>query len=336
MIKLNEIDLDKTYQISHLDTDGTIPIVLNKFFQINYAKEVMSNYGEDAENSDLSSGLYNTVIYTDFTPNDRAREIIKEKNMKCLIIDHHESVKESMEEFCKDYLNAEYIFDVNKCGTKLYYEWLLSQGYKGNKVSDYIVELTDTYDLFKKESSLFSEADKLNRLLYSSAKWYILKSNPTDRISAYETFINSMVWKMQNMNEFKFVAWEMEKIQGDINKENEIFESLIKNASKEISTRKDERGKYFCVFSCKSKISAIASRVLEKYKKVDYLLIINDYNQDDPKVSLRSREINLLDLNFTSGHELACGIDSEKVGDMKEFVRKLKNKEIFELGYKEN
>ena len=56
----------------------------------------MSNYGEDVENSDLSSGLYNTVIYTDFTPNDRAREIIKEKNMKCLIIDHHESVKESI------------------------------------------------------------------------------------------------------------------------------------------------------------------------------------------------------------------------------------------------
>ena len=75
---------------------------------------------------------------------------------------------------------------------------------------------------------------------------------------------------------------------------------------------------------------------MEKYKKVDYLLIINDYNQDEPKVSLRSREMNLLDLNFTSGHELACGIDSEKVGDMKEFVRKLKNKEIFELGYKEN
>ena len=77
-----------------------------------------------------------------------------------------------------------------------------------NAYSKYEDEL---YDLFKKESSLFSEADKLNRLLYSSAKWYILRSNPTDRISAYETFINSMVWKMQNMNEFKFVAWEMEK-----------------------------------------------------------------------------------------------------------------------------
>ena len=334
-MKLNEIDLDKTIICSHLDLDGSLPIILNKFFQINYAKEVMTNYGEDTENSDLSSGLYNTVIYTDFTPNDRAREIIKDKNMKCLIIDHHESVKESMEEFCKDYPNTEYIFDVNKCGTKLYYEWLLSQGYKGNKVSDYIVELTDTYDLFKKESPLFVEADKLNRLLYSSAKWYILRSNPTDRISAYETFINSMVWKMQNMNEFKFVAWEMEKIQGDINKENEIFESLIKNASKEISTRKDERGKYFCVFSCKSKISAIASRVLEKYKKVDYCIILNDYDPDNIKISLRSRDnFDLLSLCGTSGHSNACGVDTNFVKDINKYANNLKNKTIYELGYK--
>ena len=82
-MKLNEIDLDKTLMCCHIDADGTIPIILDRFFQINYAKEVMSNYGEDVENSDLSSGLYNTVIYTDFTPNDKAREIIKEKNLPC-------------------------------------------------------------------------------------------------------------------------------------------------------------------------------------------------------------------------------------------------------------
>ena len=82
-MKLNEIDLDKTIRVNHLDADGTCPIILDRFFQINYAKEVMSNYGEDVENSDFSSGLYDTVIYTDFTPNDRAREIIKEKNLPC-------------------------------------------------------------------------------------------------------------------------------------------------------------------------------------------------------------------------------------------------------------
>jgi len=334
-MKLNEINLDKALFISHIDCDGSIPIALNRFFQINYSKEIMTNYGEELENSDLSSGLYETVVYTDFSPNDRAKEIIKEKGIKCLVIDHHESVKEPMEEFTKSYPNAEYIFDNEKCGTKLYYEWLKSQGYEGNKVSDYIVELTDTYDLYKKGSPLFSEADKLNRLLYSSAKWYILKSNPTDRISAYETFINSMVWKTQNMNDFKFVAWETEKIQGDINKENEIFENLIRNASKEISTRKDSQGRYFCVFSCKSKVSAIASRILEKYKKLDYCVIVNDYDQDEPKISLRSREFDLLNLNHASGHSNACGINADEVESMKDYAEGLKSKRIYEIGYRE-
>ena len=44
MIKLNEIDLDKTIRVNHLDVDGSLPIILDRFFQINYAKEVMSNY----------------------------------------------------------------------------------------------------------------------------------------------------------------------------------------------------------------------------------------------------------------------------------------------------
>ena len=57
----------------------------------------------------------------------------------------------------------------------------------------------------------------------------------------------------------------MEKIQGDIKKENELFESIVKNASSEISTRKDSKGHYFIVYTCRSKISAIASRILEKY-----------------------------------------------------------------------
>lgn len=332
-MKLNEIDLSKTLFCTHCDLDGTSPLVLNRFFQINYDKEITSNYGEDVEHKYLPN--YKYAIYVDFSPNETARNIIKENNIQCIIIDHHIGTKEEIEQFCKEYEKAEYIFDNEKCGTKLYYEWLKEQGYKGNDVSDEIVELTDTYDLYQKNNPLFSESDKLNRLLYSSAKWYILKTNPTDRISAYETFINSMVWKMQNMNEFKFVAWEMEKIQADINKENDIFNELVKNASKEISTRKDSKGNYFAIFNCNSKVSAIASRILEKYKSLKYCLIINSYDENNPKISLRCKDgFNLLDLNYTSGHEQACGINSDLVGDVSKFANDLKNKTIYELGYK--
>ena len=334
-MKLNEIDLNKTLMVVHIDFDGTIPIVLNRFFQINYAKEIMTNYGEEFEFNDLSSGLYDTVIYTDFSPNEKARYIIKEKNIKCFIIDHHEAVTEELNDFCKNYDKAEYIFDNEKCGSKLYYEWLLENGYKGNDVSDYIIELVNTYDLYKQNSDLWKESEDCNRLLYVTCSWYILKSDPTNRIEAYKFFINNMLWKMQNANNFFFNQLEQSKINEDIKKENEIFENLVKNAPSEISTRKDSKGNYFAIFNCNSKISAVANRLLKKYPKLAYCMIINDYDKDNPKVSLRSLNFNLLTLNYTSGHELSCGIDSEKAGDMKDFIKKLRNKEIFELGFKE-
>lgn len=332
-MKLNEIDLSKTLAVTHCDFDGESPIILNKFFNIEYAKSISCNYSEDLELESLRSGSFENVVYTDFTPSESCRKAIIENNIKCLIIDHHESVKEEIEEFCKSYYNVEYIYDINKCGTKLYYEWLKEQGYIGNNVCEHLVELTNTYDLYKKDSPLWKEAENCNRLLYSSGKYYY----KDDRLKCFETFINSMVWKLQNMNEFKFVAWEMEKIQGDINKENELFESIIRNASKEISTRKDSKGHYFIVYTCKSKISAIASRILDKYKKVDYCIILNDYNPNDIKISLRSRDnFDLLSLCGTSGHSNACGINADSVGDVTKFANDLKNKVIFELGYKEN
>ena len=333
---LKDINLNKTMFITHCDLDGTIPIVLNRFFQINYSKEIMSNYGEDLEISSLESGQYENVIYVDFAPNEKAREIIKSKNIKCLVIDHHIAAKPEIEQFCENYSNSEYIFDNEKCGTKLYYEWLVNQnGYKGNDVSDKIVELTNTYDLYKQDSSLFDEADKMNRLLYSSCAWYVLKDNPSDRISAYKTFINSMLWKTQNMKEFKFVAWEMEKILKDIQKSNDIFNDLIKNSAKEISTRKDSKGEYFAVFKCNSKISEVANRLLKKFPKLSYCVVINEYDENSPKISLRAKSgFDLLKLNYVKGHSEAAGVDAESV-NIKEFAEKLKKREIFEFGYKD-
>lgn len=331
-MNLNETDLTKILFCTHCDFDGTTPIVLNRYFKINYDKEVMTNYNEDLEHEYLCN--YENIIYVDFSPNKSARKIIQENNINCLIIDHHEGVREEIEEFCKSYDKCEYIFDNEKCGTKLYYEWLKEQGYKGNNVSDYIVDLTDTYDLYKKDNPLFKIADECNRLLYSTCTWYVLKADPTNRIEAYKFFINNMLWKMENADKFFFNKIEQEKINNDIKKENDIFNELIKNASTEISTRKDSKGRYFAIFICNSKISAVASKLMEKYKKLDYCIIINNYDPNLPKISLRSREINLLDLNFTAGHELACGI-GDSVENMKQFAEDLRTKKIYELGYRD-
>ena len=44
---------------------------------------------------------------------------------------------------------------------------------------------------------------------------------------------------------------------------------------------------------------------------------------------------NLLELNNTAGHELACGINADTIENMKQFADDLKSKKIYELGYKE-
>lgn len=333
-MKLNELDLNKTLFVHHIDMDGILPYILNQYFNIKYDKSVCTNYNEDLEHEYLRN--YENVIYVDFSPNEIARKIIQENNIKCLVVDHHEGVREEIEKFCNEYNNCEYIFDNEKCGTKLYYEWLKEQGYKGNNVSDYIVELTDTYDLYKKDNPLFKIADECNRLLYSTCAWYVLKADPTNRIEAYKFFINNMLWKMENADKFFFNKIEQEKINNDIKKENDIFNELIHNAKTEISTRKDSKGNYFAIFKCNSKISAIASKMLEKYKSLIYCIIINEYDKECPKISLRCKDnFNLLDLNYTAGHELACGIDANQIEDMKKFVEDLKNKKIYELGYRD-
>ena len=334
-MKLNEIDLDKTLFVEHRDVDGLMPYILNKFFKINFTDSISTNYGELLELEPIKNNNYQNVIYIDFTPSESIRKIIEEKQMNVLILDHHLAVKEEIEEWCKSYPKVEYIFDNERCGTKIYYDYLMENGYKSktNSVVEHIVNLTNTYDLYRQNDELWSEAESLNRLLYCTGKFYI----KDDCFKCFEFFINNMLWKMQNADHFFFNSLEQSKINADISKENQLFEGLVNNASKEISTRKDEKGLYFAVFHCNSKISAICNRLLTKYKKLTYVICINNYDKENPKISLRSREgFNLLSLSFCKGHENACGVSEDEVGSMKEFVKKLENKEIYELGYKEN
>lgn len=332
-MKLNEMDLSKTIFCHHTDMDGCVPYILNNFFNINFDKDICTNYNEDLEHEYLPN--YESIIYVDFTPNESARKIIQENNIRCLILDHHEGVRGEIEKFCKEYEYCEYLFDNDRCGTKIYYEWLKEQGYNGNNVSDEIVALTDTYDLYKKERSNWKIAEDCNRLLYSTCAWYVLKKDPFNRIEAYKFFINSMLWKMQNANNFFFNKIETEKINADIKKENDIFNELINNSKIRISTRKDSKGRFFAIFDCNSKISAVANKLMEKYKSLSYCVVINSYNEDEPKISLRSKDdVNLLELNYVKGHKNAGGISSDEVDNMKDFAKKLENKEIYELGYK--
>lgn len=292
-------------RITHCDLDSTSTVV-DRVFGIEFDKINYTNYGDESELLFLDELDENSEVwYTDFSPNKDAQKIIAESGAKCFIFDHHESVKDSIDNWMKEYPNVKYYFDNDKSGTKIYYDEI-KKDYEFNSCLDEYVNLVSTYDLFDKENPYWEKAEKLNRCFFKSLCYY------KDGVEKIETYIKSQVYKCKNYEHFEFTTWELEKIQKDINEENELFNNIITNKEC-MKTRKDEYGNYFVVVKLKKKISAIANRLLEKYKKLQYVIVINEYFDDDWKVSLRSRKgFNLLDFEYCSGHEEACGITSDE------------------------
>lgn len=246
---------------------------------------------------------YNKIIYADFSPDEKCRQIIQENNIQCLIFDHHEAAVDELKNW--KYNNYTYFYDNTKCGTTLFYEYYLKKvfGILTNKCIDEFCTLIETYDTWKKTSELWKKATDLNRLLYKT-----LDYSKSD-LSKYNLFLSLIEYKFNNNIDFVFNKIEQIKIQNDINKENELFFKLTNNPSKYIKTRKDEKGRYFCVIKLNKKISAICNRLLEKYSKLDYVIALNDYDKENLGISLRSKEhINLLEYENVKGHNNAAGL----------------------------
>lgn len=329
----DDFNFDKCLRVSHCDMDGLMPVILDRYFGLLFSKTISTNYGDDLELESVKSGLYEFVVYTDFTPSDCVKKAIEEQNMKVIIFDHHIAVNEEILNWSKIYNNIYYLFDNDRCGTKIYYDYLIDNGCESNSVVEEIVDLVNVYDLYNQESELWENAFKLNTLMYCTGKYW----EKTDKFKCFEFFMNTVLWKMQNAKHFFFNNLETSKINADIAKANSLFENLINNAKCEISTRKDSKGFYFAVFHCNSKVSDICSKMLKKYSKLSYVCCINNYDKDNPRISLRSKEgFDLTELKYVKGHANASGVAVEEVGDIKDFIAKLENKEIYELGYKES
>lgn len=311
---------------SHSDLDGLFPIILSKKYYdiLNHPDLWMNNYDDiDYKYNELKN--YDIIIYPDFSPNEQCRKIIEENNIQCYILDHHVAVYNELIEWTKTYNNVEYTYSEIECGSKLYYKWLLKNfNIEKNTVIEEVIELVNTYDTWKKDSPLWIQAQNLNRLLYKSIDY---KINTLDK---YNLFISMMTMKFDNDEHFKFNRLEEAKIQQDIDKENEMFFEII-SSPKNIKTRKDDKGRYFAIIKCSSKISAICNRILEKYKKLDYVIALNTYSQANGAISLRSKDINLLELEHIKGHENAAGYQNATEEDQ----NNIWSGKVYSIPYKE-
>lgn len=301
---------NKSLHVSHVDLDGITPFIIDNLFGLTFNYNQTSNYDEEREYDTLVKEDLLTVVYTDFTPSERCRKIIEEKNLDCIIFDHHESITKEIVDW--NYPKKIYIYDVNKCGSRIYYEYLKEQNpsFK-NDVMDTIITRVDNYDMWRKDSLTTKEwedAQDLNRLMFTTCNWS-KKLEPTG-VEMFRFFIDGMFYKCNNYDTFFYNKFESQKIIGDKNKEKELFLEIINSGNKKMKTRKDNEGHYFVVIKLRSKVSAICSLLLEKYSKVDYIICINEFDPSNKRISFRSRELNVLEFEGVEGHELAGGVSN--------------------------
>lgn len=292
---------------SHTDLDGCGCVILAKYYQdllgFDQVDYTMNNY-EDESYPYETLHTYSDIWYIDFSPDERCREIIQKSNVNVIIFDHHDSVFEDLTNW--DYTNKVYYYAIESCGTKIFYEFLISHfKVTTNVCIDQFVGLVNIYDLWQKTSDKWISAQDLNRLLFKVCDY--VKSG----IGKYELFFSMMIHKFDYDDTFSFSRLEQDKIIADKKREEEMFNDLIKNPAKTIKTRKDSKGRHFCVIKLSSKISTICNRLLEKYSKLDYVIALNTYSKSNYSISLRSREgINLLEYADVKGHECSAGLEN--------------------------
>lgn len=322
--------------ISHSDIDGCIPFLLDTYFKEGFDCNMSLNY-HDYEREDFDYSVfskYNEIVFSDFSPNQKALDLMIENNVHLIVVDHHASFyelyqnnKEKLESLQNKGL-IEIHFDNTKSGSGLYFDYLKEKHSKGrtSKIINQIVTLADTYDLFKTESPLWEEALSLNRLMWKSYNWFAKDSFD---IKKFDKFLKLLQYKVDNLNDFEFNRYESNAIKESIEKENEAYKKAISN----ILVREDDEGKTFGIIRMRAKVSITAHNILKNYPKLDYLLIINEFNKEELKLSGRSRGFNLLRLNYLRGHASASG--SEPLDN--EFLEKLwRGVSVYELGYRED
>ena len=113
---------------------------------------------------------YNKVIMIDYSVTAEIVQKLLDKNIEVIIIDHH---KNPQTELLNNIKNDKFVyyFDDTKAGCMLAYEYFKPKNVRVKKIFYQLVELANTYDLFKKTDALWEDALNLNRVFYGCFSW---------------------------------------------------------------------------------------------------------------------------------------------------------------------
>jgi oligoribonuclease NrnB/cAMP/cGMP phosphodiesterase (DHH superfamily) len=312
--------MNKYLMVSHTDLDGVSSLILALYYKLNFDRFVCIDY-QDQDSDEHCKLLteYDDFYYTDFSPSEKNLACIK-PDSRIVVIDHHTSANKFLSQYIKDnpdrYIN--YTYDNEKCGTTLLLKWIEEKILKkpaSSMIKEYC-QLVEDYDLWKEHlgQEEFEKRLDLNRLL-----WKLCRYNATG-VNKYEYFINNQLKKFRsNVAHFFYYDNEKSKIIESHEKEQE----KLSQAKKSIMVRTDDRGKKFGIITMSSGSSIISHYILSERPDLDYLIIINCYNEENLKLSLRSKRFNLLKLQNVRGHEHAAGIDGWEQKDILKLSRNI-------------
>lgn len=304
-----QIKKEKTLLLHHIDLDGvSVSILYRLQNKLKAHKIVPFNYDEVTEEFIKFISEYTEIIIVDISLPFEVMENLLTSGCKITLIDHHESAYEGDEDNVGlktiDHPNFTYIYSPEKCGTLLFKEYLINNGYLPYKpIVEHFVELVDTYDRFETESPLWEQAQDLNRLFWTMINY---QEKPY-RLEKFREYLFDMTNKLKRQSAYSYTKYERKKIDLVVEKEKQITAESLET----MQVREDSRGVTFGVIKLASKASIVARNILMSNLDLEYLVIVIKNNYGPTKLSLRSREFDLLQLEGVRGHAQAAGTDHD-------------------------
>lgn len=287
--------------VSHTDLDGVSPVIISLLFKLPIDYFLLVDYGWEADPSlrAFVSG-YQEIVFVDMRIPESFFKELKDQGKDIKIYDHHlPSQWIENKEGC--------VWDKNRCGTKIFWEeYIKPQLNSYPPVVETFVNMVNTYDLWLENSSLWTEAVKLNTVFSESQKF--VESSNLGTLDFNIDFIRSCYHKLVDYPNYWVWTEEDKRL---INEARGKEEELINNAENEMQIRVDNKGRKFGIFNLKEKASIVCNYILKHYPDLDYVISIK--NTDTGELSLRSKSLNLNDLAGVHGHQKAAGgkVDSE-------------------------
>ncbi len=297
--------------ITHNDLDGLSCVILQRLFP-EFKDEVYTVYMDyeslylidqkfsDAWFKDLDyEGDFSRILITDIAVDETMLKWVKDTFTEYQIFDHHErSVVIDNEPNC--------YFSVNKCATKLYFDYLFKHKRSPSLLRHYVA-LVDVYDRHDDESPLWGDAQDMNRVFWGAMNY---------RYSNYLRYEKFLIYQMQKvMSSYQnFFFTDFEKVL--IMKAVEREESEFRIAKKSGKFGVDNCGNQYFIWVGASKISAVGAKLLQEFPNVCYVLNLNNFGGSpservlNGKISARSRkkdEFDVTCLEGIEGHRSAGG-----------------------------